>query len=183
MIISLARQGRLAVAREDLTGLVESLTRLPKDHRTALIALGYRRLAFWVDWQAEKNGVPLFVVDPADTSSTCPRCGAGLIEVGYRRLRCPRCGLEGDRDTIAILNIEGRALSKIGGALATLTAPSGLRAGKVVYHPVGYEEQNARYNVSEYQGHYGPAKRVERLQGSDVTVLRRQVHIRGAAYH
>ncbi|ESQ26812.1 MAG: transposase, IS605 OrfB family, central region [uncultured Acidilobus sp. OSP8] len=122
-IISLARQGQLAVAREDLTGLVESLRRLPKGHRTALIALGYRRLAFWMDWQAEKNGVPIFVVEPAGTSSTCPRCGAELVEVGHRRLRCPNCGLEADRDTIAILNIERRTLGKMGGSLATPTAP------------------------------------------------------------
>ena len=123
MVISLAKQGQLAVAREDLTGLIESLRKLPKDHRTALIMLGYRRLAFWVDWQAEKSGVPLFVVDPAGTSSTCPRCGAELVEVGYRRLRCPRCGLEADRDSIAVLNIERRALSQMGGTLASPTAP------------------------------------------------------------
>jgi IS605 OrfB family transposase len=123
IIVSLAKQGQLAVAREDLTGLVESLRRLPKGHRTALIALGYRRLAFWIDWQAEKNGVPLLVVDPAGTSSTCPRCGAELVEVGYRRLRCPNCGLEADRDSIAVLNIEGRALSQMGGTLTSPTAP------------------------------------------------------------
>jgi len=123
MIISLAKQGQLAVAREDLTGLVESLRKLPKEHRTALIALGYRRLGYWMDWQAEKNGVPLFVVDPAGTSTTCPRCGAELVEVGYRRLRCPRCGLEADRDTIAVLNIERRALNQMGGTLASPTAP------------------------------------------------------------
>jgi len=121
--VSLAKQGQLAVAREDLTGLVEGLRRLPKGHRTALIALGYRRLAFWVDWQAEKNGVPILVVDPAGTSSTCPRCGSELVEVGYRRLRCPNCGLEADRDSIAVLNIEGRALSQMGGSLTTPTAP------------------------------------------------------------
>jgi IS605 OrfB family transposase len=126
-IISLARQGQLAVAREDLTGLIESLRKLPKDHRTALIMLGYRRLAFWVDWQAEKSGVPLFVVDPAGTSTTCPRCGAELVEVGYRRLRCPRCGLEADRDSIPVLNIERRALSQMGGTLASPTAPPGDR--------------------------------------------------------
>ena len=123
MIILLAKQGQLAVVREDLTGLVEGLRRLPKDHRAALIALGYRRLGYWIDWQAEKNGVPLFVVEPAGTSSTCPRCGARLVEVGYRRLRCPRCGFEADRDTIAILNIEKRALSQMGGTLASPTAP------------------------------------------------------------
>ncbi|MFP3319977.1 MAG: RNA-guided endonuclease TnpB family protein [Acidilobus sp.] len=123
IIVSLAKQSRLAVAREDLTGLVESLRRLPKGHRTALIALGYRRLGYWIDWQAEKNGVPILVVEPAGTSSTCPRCGTKLVEVGHRRLRCPNCGLEADRDTIAILNIEKRALSKMGGSLATPTAP------------------------------------------------------------
>jgi IS605 OrfB family transposase len=122
-IISLAKQSQLTVAREDLTGLVESLRELPKSHRTALIMLGYRRLGLWVDWQAEKNGVPLLIVNPADTSTTCPRCGTKLVEVGYRRLRCPRCGLEADRDTIAILNIERRALNQMGGTLASPTAP------------------------------------------------------------
>jgi len=141
-IISLAKQSQLAVAREDLTGLVESLRELSKDHRTALIMLGYRRLGFWIDWQAEKNGVPLFVVDPADTSSTCPRCGAELVEVGYRRLRCPNCGLEADRDSIAILNIERRALSKMGGTLTSPTAPqvtdvSPNRWGEPVNRPKG----------------------------------------------
>jgi len=122
-MILLARQGQLAVAREDLTGLVESLRRLPKGHRTALVMLGYRRLGYWIDWQAEKNGVPILVVEPAGTSSTCPRCGSELVEVGHRMLRCPSCGLEADRDTIAILNIERRALGKMGGSLATPTAP------------------------------------------------------------
>jgi len=141
-IVSPAKQSQLAVAREDLTGLIESLRRLPKDHRTALIALGYRRLAFWIDWQAEKGGVPLFVVDPADTSSTCPRCGAKLVEVGYRRLRCPKCGLEGDRDSIAVLNIEERALGKMGGTLTSPTAPqvtdvSPNRWGEPVNRPKG----------------------------------------------
>jgi len=67
--------------------------------------------------------VPLLVVDPAGTSTTCPRCGTKLVEVGYRRLRCPSCGLEADRDSIAVLNIERRALSKMGGTLASPTAP------------------------------------------------------------
>ena len=35
------------------------------------------------------------------------------MEVGYRRFRCPRCGFEADRDTIAVLNIEKRAMSKL----------------------------------------------------------------------
>jgi len=145
IIMSLAKQGQLAVAREDLTGLIESLRKLPKDHRTALVMLGYRRLGLWIDWQAEKNGVPLFVVEPAGTSSTCPRCGTKLVEVGHRRLRCPKCGFEADRDAIAILNIERRALSKMGGTLTSPTAPQMTdvnpnRWGEPVNRPLGREE-------------------------------------------
>jgi len=122
-IASLTRQHLYAVAREDLTGLVESLRELPKEHKTALLILSYRRLEFWVDWQAEKYGVPLVVIDPRGTSSTCPRCNSKLVEGGYRRVRCPRCGLEADRDTVAVMNIERVALSKMGGSLTTPTAP------------------------------------------------------------
>ena len=33
---------------------------------------------------------------------------------GYRVFKCPRCGFEADRDTVAVLNIEKRALEKMG---------------------------------------------------------------------
>jgi IS605 OrfB family transposase len=122
-IASLAKQHLYAVAREDLTDLVESLRKLPKEHRVSLLILSYRKLEQWIDWQCEKNGVPLIVVEPRGTSITCPMCGSKLVENGYRRLRCPRCGFEADRDTIAVLNIEKRALEMMWGALAPLNAP------------------------------------------------------------
>jgi len=122
-IASLAKQHLYAVAREDLTNLVESLRKLPKEHRVSLLILSYRRLEQWIDWQCEKNGVPIIVVEPRGTSITCPMCSSKLIENSYRRLKCSRCGFEADRDTVAILNIEMKALSKMGGALTTPTAP------------------------------------------------------------
>uniref|UniRef100_A0A7J2U1E8 Cas12f1-like TNB domain-containing protein n=1 Tax=Ignisphaera aggregans TaxID=334771 RepID=A0A7J2U1E8_9CREN len=122
-IVALAKQHLYAIAREDLTNLVESLRKLPKEHRVSLLILSYRMLEHWIDWQCEKNGVPLIVVDPKNTSSTCPMCSSKLIENGYRRLRCSRCGFEADRDTVAVLNIEKRALIKMWGALTPLNAP------------------------------------------------------------
>jgi len=115
-IAVLAKQYQYAVAREDLTGLVESLRKLPKDYRVALLILSYRRLELWIDWQAEKHGVPVVVVEPRGTSSKCPRCGGKMKENGYRLLRCPACRFEADRDTVAVLNIERKALSKMRGA-------------------------------------------------------------------
>jgi IS605 OrfB family transposase len=128
-IVRLAKELRYAISREDLTNLIKSLRKLPKDHKTKLIIMGYSRIERWIDWQAEKNGVPYVKVDPNGTSSECPICDyKGLEEVGYRRLRCPRCGFEADRDVIGKLNVRKKGLRKLGiiprgGALTPLTAP------------------------------------------------------------
>ena len=115
-----------AVAREDLTGLVEALRKLPKNHRVKLIIMGYSRLEKWIDWQAMKLGAPLAIVDPRGTSSECPQCESKIKENGYRILKCPRCGFEADRDIVGKLNTRRRALKILGisgGVLAPLTTP------------------------------------------------------------
>jgi IS605 OrfB family transposase len=125
-IAELAKQHRYAVAREDLTGLIEKLGELPGDHKVALLILSYRKLSFWIDWQCEKLGVPIIPVEPKHTSSICPNCSSRLRGNGYRQLKCPKCGLEEDRDRIAVLNIERRALGLLnlsGGPLTAPTAP------------------------------------------------------------
>jgi hypothetical protein len=88
--------------------------------------MGYSRLVKWIDWQAMKLGAPIVIVDPRDTSSECPNCDSKLEENGYRRLKCPRCGFEADRDVMGKLNIRKRALKILGisgRSLAPLTAP------------------------------------------------------------
>jgi len=79
-----------------------------------LLILSYRRLEHWIDWQCEKNGVPIIVVEPRGTSTTCPMCSSKLVENSHRNLRCPKCGFEADRDTIAVMNIEKIAISRMG---------------------------------------------------------------------
>jgi len=72
-IASLAKQHLYAVAREDLTDLVESLRKLPKEHRVSLLILSYRKLEHWIDWQCEKNGVPIIVVGPEEHIINMPK--------------------------------------------------------------------------------------------------------------
>jgi putative transposase len=122
-IVALAKRHQYAVAREDLAGLVNNLRKLPKEHKVGLTILSYRRLEHWIDWQCEKQGVPVIIVNPRGTSSTCPICSSKLVENNHRNLKCPRCGLEADRDTVAVMNIERIAISKMGGSLTTPTAP------------------------------------------------------------
>ncbi|MDT7887550.1 MAG: zinc ribbon domain-containing protein [Desulfurococcales archaeon] len=49
-----------------------------------------------------------------------------IKKISYRRLRCPRCSFEADRDVIGKLNIRKRAIKILGisgGSLATPSAP------------------------------------------------------------
>jgi len=49
-IVGLAMKLGYAAAREDLTGLINSLRKIKnKDHRTKLIIMGYKRLGRWID--------------------------------------------------------------------------------------------------------------------------------------
>jgi len=110
----LAKQNQYAIAREDLIGLIENLRKLPIEHKVGLLILSYRKISEWIDWQAEKHGVPVVIVEPKGTSTRCPKCSSKMRENGYRVFRCRACGFEADRDTIAVLNIEKRALVKMG---------------------------------------------------------------------
>jgi len=113
-VVEEAKRQSYAVAIEDLTGLVEAIRELPKEHRTRFMALAYRRLLWWIKWQAAKRGVVVVEVDPKGTSTTCPKCGGKMEEVGHRRMRCTACGFEVGRDVVAVLNIERRAREKLG---------------------------------------------------------------------
>jgi putative transposase len=63
-IVRVAKKLGYAVAREDLTGLINSLRKIEsKDHRTKLIIMGFRRIARWIYWQVMKHGVPLAIVN------------------------------------------------------------------------------------------------------------------------
>jgi len=123
LIVLTALSLQAAVAREDLTGLRDRLAELSYEHRRRVVWMSYRKLAWWIDWQAAKKGVPVVVVNPRGTSTTCPMCGSRLREVRPRRMKCPKCGFEEDRDIVAVLNIECKALIKMGGAPTSPTAP------------------------------------------------------------
>jgi putative transposase len=127
-ILGLALRLQYAAAREDLTGLINSLRRIKsKDHRTKLIILGYSRLGKWIDWQAMKLGAPLAIVDPNGTSTKYPQYDSKLEENGYRRLKCPRYSFEADRDVIGKLNIRKRALKILGISRRSLTPLTALQ--------------------------------------------------------
>jgi putative transposase len=69
----------------------------------------YGRLQQSVISKAIEYGIPIVIVDPRNTSSTCPRCGEKLTYI-HRLAMCKRFGFKTDRDSLGVMNIWLRAL-------------------------------------------------------------------------
>ena len=110
-VTKLASQKNSALAVEDLRRLNSSFKDFSKNQRTKLTLWAYKKLLETLEFKAKIEGIPIVKVNPRRTSSKCPICQSKLRENGYRRLKCPSCGFEGDRDYIAALNLKMKALS------------------------------------------------------------------------
>ena len=101
------------IAVEDLTGIRE---RLPGGQR--FHAWAFRQLQSYVEYKAAEAGVETVIVDPANTSRRCSRCGH--VAVTNRQSQtdfvCGDCGYTVDADYNAAKNIGVRACG-------ALTAP------------------------------------------------------------
>ena len=82
-----------------------------------------------MEFKAKIEGIPIVKVNPRRTSSKCSICQSNLRENGYRRLKCPSCGFEGDRDYIASLNLKMKALSGGLDCLRPDVNPNGMKGG------------------------------------------------------
>ncbi|MFP3234062.1 MAG: RNA-guided endonuclease TnpB family protein [Sulfolobaceae archaeon] len=116
-VVEIARiMGANVIKLESLKNLIKNVDKLPKEFHDKFYLMQYRRLQYWISWQARKHGMVVEFVNPSYSSVSCPKCGRKMKEKGYRWFRC-NCGYENDRDVIAIMNLNGR------GSLTLSTAP------------------------------------------------------------
>jgi IS605 OrfB family transposase len=101
---------------ENLRNYVKNVDKLLSEFRDKLYLMQYRRLQYWISWQAKKHGILVQYVNPSYSSVSCPKCGRRMVEVSHRWFKCS-CGCENDRDVIVITNLNGR------GSLTLSTAP------------------------------------------------------------
>jgi putative transposase len=64
--------------------------------------LNIQELQDIIDYEASLADLNVKYVDARRTSSLCPICGERLSPNGYRLMRCQGCGLEEDRDMVAV---------------------------------------------------------------------------------
>jgi len=98
------------IVLERLNRMIYNVNELRKNYRLKLYLMQYSRIQKWIEWEAQKYGLKVIKVNPAYSSTTCPRCGAKLKENGYRTLKCEKCGFKDHRDYVAVMNLYGRGL-------------------------------------------------------------------------
>jgi len=109
-LVQKAAATRRGIALEDLEG-IRSRVNAPRGQRRVLHGWAFAHLRHCVEYKAARLGVPVWAVDPAYTSQTCPACG--LVDRANRKTRaaflCVGCGFAGPADTVAATNIRRRA--------------------------------------------------------------------------
>lgn len=110
-IVTKAKDTGRAIALEDLTGIRDQIT-VRKAQRSRHNSWGFYQLRQFIEYKSTVVGVPVVLVDPRNTSRTCPSCGC--IDKKNRPNRdsfdCIDCGFIGPADYIAAINIANRAL-------------------------------------------------------------------------
>jgi IS605 OrfB family transposase len=107
-----AQRTKRAIALENLKQ-IRTRVRARKSQRTVLHSWSFFQLLTFVTYKARLAGVPVVLVDPRNTSRTCPSCGH--IDKANRPsqavFRCTSCGCAGHADVIAAENVRvlGRA--------------------------------------------------------------------------
>jgi len=93
-----------AIALEDLKYLRRNAVKNEDRVVWKLSMFAYRKLQETVVSKAIEYGVPVVLVNPRNTSTICPRCGARL-NYNHRLASCGKCGFIADRDVVGAMNI------------------------------------------------------------------------------
>lgn len=110
-LVAKAKGTGRGIALEDLTGIRDRVT-VRKAQRRSHHSWAFYQLRSFIEYKARLAGVPVVLVDPRNTSRTCPECGT--IDKRNRpdrdHFHCVSCGFAGPADTIAAVNVRRRAV-------------------------------------------------------------------------
>lgn len=109
-IVSKAKGTTRAIALENLKG-IRSRATVRQKWRDRHSKWAFGELRFFMEYKAKREGVPLILVNPKNTSRECPECHC--VDKRNRpardTFRCIGCGLEAMADYVAAKNIASRA--------------------------------------------------------------------------
>lgn len=108
-LVSKAQDTTRGIALEDLGGIRERIT-VRRNQRDTLHSWAFFDLRQKIEYKAQRVGIPVALVDPRNTSRTCPSCGC--IDKHNRPsqsvFKCVTCGFADHADYVAARNISSR---------------------------------------------------------------------------
>ena len=113
-IVAKAKDTGRGIALEELSGIRDRIT-VRHSQRRQHHSWAFRQLRSFIEYKAKLAGVVVKLVDPRNTSRTCPICGC--VDKHNRpsqaRFSCVYCGFSSPADTVAAGNISRRALVNV----------------------------------------------------------------------
>lgn len=110
-VVAKAKDTGRGIALEDLGGIRDRIT-VRHSQRRQHHSWAFRQLRTFIEYKAKLAGVVVKLVDPRNTSRTCPICGC--IDKRNRPSQsvfsCVSCGFSSTADTVAATNISRRAV-------------------------------------------------------------------------
>ena len=127
-VVAKAKDTLRGIALEDLQGIRERIT-VAKAQRYSHHSWSFKQLRQFIEYKVRLYGTPLVLIDPRNTSRTCPQCGhvEKRNRVSQSEFRCQACGASGHADIFAALNIARRAVQDRAAGNQPNAAPQGSR--------------------------------------------------------
>lgn len=109
-LVAEAKDTGRGMALEDLTH-IRDRARFRQPQRARMAGWAFAQLRGFVEYKAQRAGVPVVVVDPRHTSQQCHVCGhvARANRQSQALFSCRACGFTTNADVNAALNIRSRA--------------------------------------------------------------------------
>jgi IS605 OrfB family transposase len=114
-IVAYAKQfPKPVIVMENLKGIRDNFKKSKKLNKR-IHSLPFRKLQTVIEYKALLEGIEVRYLtrEKRNTSRTCHRCGH-VAQVRGRIFKCPKCGMEYDRDLRACVNIARRVTSSAG---------------------------------------------------------------------
>jgi putative transposase len=113
-----------AIALEDLQGIRERVS-VRKTQRYERLSWAFAQLRAFVAYKCEAAGLPLLIIDPRNTSRTCPACRHCAKENrrSQSEFLCVECGFQANADWVGASNIRRKGLEARGELSRPLSAP------------------------------------------------------------
>ena len=122
-IVSSAEGTQRAIALEDLGGITRRVT-VSRQQRAKHGSWAFAQLRTFVEYKAKLRGVAVILVDPRDTSRTCPLCShvSKTNRPTRDEFKCQSCGFSGPADSIAATVIADRGRAAVNQSNVTWAA-------------------------------------------------------------